>query len=302
MRTLAFGYSTRCNINCAHCVAAGEDTRHKKMELAEAIGSIHRLAAAGVKGISFTAGEPFLYFHDLLKLVKTCRELNIYSRIVTNSYWAKNDETVEDLLGQLKQSGLCQLRLSYSRWHQEHVDRKNIVRAAKGCSDFAIAYFVSFVTDFREADDQYEEFLRENKLRFFPEPLIFAGRAAACERGPICTDFQANRCSMNPYLAPDFSMYACCDAGSHFNTTNFFYLGSLKSESADQLFHKAESDQLYNCIRHMGLSTIASFSGMKGREIVTYRKCELCKKLFDTPGTLAQLQTAAQGDLQKWVK
>jgi hypothetical protein len=57
---------------------------------------------------------------------------------------------------------------------------------------------------------------------------------------------------------------------------------------------------LYNCIRTMGVTTIASFAGMKSRDIVTYRKCDLCRKMFNDPETLPALQKAAPGSLLKW--
>jgi MoaA/NifB/PqqE/SkfB family radical SAM enzyme len=283
-------------------VAAENTPDIKKMELAKAKEIISDMAMAGVTGISFTAGEPFIYYDDLLEMVNLCREKKIYTRIVTNSFWAKTPEKAEQLLSTLKQCGLSQLRLSYSRWHQQHVPRRNILNAAHGCITTGIAYFISFVTDFSEEDDEYEQFLRNNKLKFFPEPVIYAGRADSFERKAIFTDYQENRCAMNPYLAPDLSMYACCDAGSHFNNTEFFRLGNLKDQSIDQLFAKSETNPLYNCIRSMGVTAIASFVGMKARDIVTYRKCELCKRLFDSPKTLKILQDANGLELRRWVR
>jgi len=302
MRKIAFGYSTRCNIKCAHCVAAGDVVDNKKMELGRAKEIIREMAVAGVTGMSFTAGEPFIYFDDLLELVSLCRELNIYTRIVTNSYWAKSQEKAEKHLGLLKECGLSQLRLSYSRWHQEHVPRGNVLSAAQGCSKNDIDFFVSFVTDFSEEDDAQEKFLRDNNLKFFPEPVIYAGRAGSFGRKKIFTDYQQNCCAMNPYLAPDLNMYACCDAGSHFTTTGFFLLGNLKDHTIEELFRKSETYPLFNCIRKMGISTIASFAGVNAREIVTYRKCELCKKMFDSPEMLDKLQEAAGSELWKWAR
>ena len=303
MRNIAFGYSTRCNIRCAHCVAAEDRPASERMEIARAREIIREMAAADVTGISFTAGEPFIYFDDLLELVSLCREKKMYVRIVTNSSWAKTPEETEDLLRLLKQSGLSQLRLSYSRWHQQYVPRGNVLNAARGCLATGLDYFISFVTDFSTQDDSYEHYLRDNALKFFPEPLIYDGRADSLEQKTIRTDYQENRCAMNPYLAPDLSMYACCDAGSHFNTTDFFLLGNLRDHSIQQLFTKTETDPLYTCIRSMGITAIASFAGITAREIITYRKCELCKKLFDSPEMLKTLRKASESsDLQRWTR
>ena len=300
MRKIAFGYSTRCNIRCSHCVAAGENPATSKMELAQAKDIIREMIRAEVKGISFTAGEPFIYLEDLVELIDLCSENRIYTRVVTNSYWAKTPEQARERLHLLRQCGLCQLRLSYSRWHQQHVPKQQVLNAVRACEDVGVDAFISFVTDFSEQDDPFEQYLRDNRLKFFPEPVIYAGRAEVFNQQLLFTDYQENCCQMNPYLAPDLTMYACCDAGSHFSATNFFRLGSLNDWSVEQLLTKSETSILYNCIRTMGVTTIASYAGMKSRDIVTYRKCSLCKKMFNDPETLHALQKAAAGDLLQW--
>jgi hypothetical protein len=60
-----------------------------------------------------------------------------------------------------------------------------------------------------------------------------------------------------------------------------------------------ETHQECTGIRSMGITTIASFAGMRARDIVTYRKCDLCKKLFNSPQTLKILQDAGM-ELKKW--
>ena len=301
-RKVAFGYSTRCNIRCAHCVAAEEVRDDQKMELDQALGILAEMAAAGVRGISFTAGEPLLYPDDMVELLKLCRGYGIYTRIVSNGFWARTGAEADRVLERLQESGLCQLRLSYSRWHQQHVSRECVLNAARGCQKLGLDAFVSFVTDFSEQDDPYEQFLRDHRLRFFPEPVIYAGRAGALARPGLFTDYQANCCPMNPYVSPDLEMYACCDAGSQFANTRFFRLGNLRDASVDQLLEASERNPLYRAIRTQGITNIASFAGFKAREIVTYRKCELCRELFDSPERLARLQEAASSALQGWTR
>jgi len=263
----------------------------RKMDHDKAKEIIVEVARAGVGGISFSAGEPFLYFKKIAELVKLCRQNGIYTRIVTNSFWAKTAASADRLVSELKKNGLCQLRLSYSRWHQKHVNRNHALSAARSCQKIGLNYYISFITDFSKEDDPHEQFLRDHCLTFFPEPVIYAGRADSFKRRKILTDYQANCCDMNPYLTPDLDMYACCDAGSHFPETNFFFLGNLNDHTMEQLFTKCETDRLYTLIRTMGLTPIASFAGMKAREIITYRKCDLCRKLFNSPETLTRLRT-----------
>jgi len=300
MRKIAFGYSTRCNVQCEHCVAADDAPDYAKMELPQASKLIANMAAADVRGISFTAGEPLLYRDDIYTLVSLCKQYGMYSRVVTNSYWAKSPDIADTIVARLKEHGLCQLRLSYSRWHQKNIKAINVVNAAKSCEKNELDYFVSFVTDFTEEDDSFEQYLRNNKLLFFPEPVIYSGRAKHFPRKPLQTDYQDNCCAMNPYLAPSLDVYACCDAGSHFSKTNFFYLGNLQENSVEELFKKSEQNILYNYIRNRGISGIASFAGFTAREIVQYRKCELCEKLFNSPEILEKLEKVSERRLKQW--
>jgi len=298
MRKTAFGYSTRCNIRCEHCVAADAIPDNLKMELDQAKEIIAEMAAAHILGISFTAGEPLIYLDEITELIKLChQEYGIYTRIVTNSFWARTPELADNCIVQLKENGLSQLRLSYSRWHQKNIARQNVLNAAQGCQKNGLDYFISFVTDFSQQDDACEQYLRDHDLIYFPEPVIFAGRAESFDRLPIHTDYQENCCLMNPYLAPSLDMYGCCDAGSHFTRTNFFHLGNLKDSSIEQLLQKSETNSLYNHIRTLGITAIASFAGFKAREIIQYRKCELCEKLFNSPDMLAMLQREAHSGL-----
>jgi len=302
IRKLAFGYSTKCNVRCEHCVAAEKIPQTSTMNLFKAKSIIHEMANANVKGISFTAGEPLIFLSEIIELIKICCKNNIYARVVTNGFWAKTCEVSDSIILQLKNAGLSQLRISFSRWHQKNISRKNILNASNSCKKKGINYFISFVTDFSKEDEEYENFLRENNLKFFPEPVIFAGRAKTFNRHELYTDYQANCCPMNPYISPELDMYACCDAGIHFTNTDFFHLGNLKNNTIDELFLKSETSSLYNHIRNMGITSLASFAGFKSREIIKYRKCELCKLLFDSPKTLKFLEKASNTRLNEWYR
>lgn len=300
IRQLAFGYSTKCNITCDHCIASDDTTQNVKMELSRAKEIIEEMAYYSVAGISFTAGEPLLYLKDICELVRICKEKGIFSRVVTNGYWAKNREESDRVVSELIHSGLSQLRISFSRWHQENIDRKKIINAVTSCRKYNLDYFISFITDFSGEDDSYEQFLRENRMKFFPEPLIYFGRAEKFNRPEVHTDYHPNVCTMNPYFSPELDMFACCDAGMHFSKTNFFFLGNRKDYTIDELFRKKEQHRLYHLIRTMGLTHMASFLGFKASEIVSYRKCELCEALFNSGENLSRLESSVASDLIQW--
>ena len=47
-------------------------------------------------------------------------------------------------------------------------------------------------------------------------------------------------------------MFACCDAGTHFTETGFFYLGNHKDQNIDALFQKKEKNILYKPYQNYG--------------------------------------------------
>jgi organic radical activating enzyme len=299
-RKIAFGYSNHCNIKCAHCVAADEANPKAKMDLTKARALVAEMATADVKGISFTAGEPLLYLNDLIALIRLCKKYGIYSRVVTNGFWAKTRPQANDIVSALMAAGLSQLRISFSRWHQAHVSRENIVTAAASCQKLGLDYFVSFVTDLSETDAPYEQFLQDNHLKYFPEPLIYFGRAQKLNRPEVFGDYPSNQCAMNPYLEPTLDMFACCDAGSRFTETGFLHLGNLSNHSVATLYGKYETNPLYYLIKTVGLTPLASSLGMKTGEIVTYRKCELCEELFNSTKNLDRLKQLLNKEPTRW--
>ena len=302
IRNIAFGYSTKCNIKCEHCVAADDESSDAIMPFDTAKAIIAEMAASNVTGISFTAGEPLLFLNEISHLIRLCKKHGIYTRVVTNGHWAGNGQRSDNMVSKLMQNGLSQLRISCSRWHQKHIRRGNLVNAVDSCKKYGLDYFISFVTEFSKQDDAFEQFLRDNSFKFFPEPLIYSGRANGFNRSGIFTDYPPNLCTMNPYLSPELDMFACCDAGTHFTETGFFYLGNHKDQNIDTLFQKKEKNILYNLIRTMGLTNMAAYIGFKASDIVKYRKCQLCEKLFNSAENLRALENAAISGLINWTR
>jgi len=300
IRKTAFGYSTQCNIKCAHCVAAEDSAKPERMDLNRARSIIEDMAIADVRAVSFTVGEPLIFLNDILSLIRLCNKYGIYSRVVSNAFWAATPEQADTIVSELKVSGLSQLRLSCSRWHQAHVNRENILNAAFSAKKIGLDYFISFVTDFSDSDDSLEQFLYDNHLNFFPEPLLYFGRAGEFNRSEIFTDYPPHLCDMNPILTPKSDMYACCDAQDRFSNTNFFFLGNVKKYSIKELLEKYEQNPLYHLIKTVGLSKIASVCGIKASEIVKYRKCELCEKLFNSTEHLNFLKSASDSRHGFW--
>ena len=56
-------------------MASGDLPAGRTMDHDKAIEIIAAMARAGVGGVSFSAGEPFLYYNQIAALVELCRKL-----------------------------------------------------------------------------------------------------------------------------------------------------------------------------------------------------------------------------------
>jgi hypothetical protein len=288
---MAFGYSEECNARCAHCIVSDGSPRTARMPLDTAERILADLAAEGVKGISFTLGEPLLHYEDLRRLIRRSDGLGLFTRVVTSAYWASSAESADRIVAGLRQSGLSQLRVSCSRWHQADIPLENVANAARTCEKHGLNCFVSFLTDFSPEDDRLEAFLRERRLRYFPDPLLYFGAAARFRRPGIRYGYGPNRCVLSPTLTPSLDLFACCGPGVLFRKTGFFHVGNLGENSVHDLLRRMENHGLFRRIRTEGLTSLAVSLGFSASRIVTYPMCELCREIFDSREHVGTLES-----------
>ena len=83
---LVIQYTDRCNAQCPQCgMRASENYRRSTLSMDKVKRIIDYAATQGVKAISFTGGEPFLYFDEIVSLLKYAKEAGIkYTRTGTN--------------------------------------------------------------------------------------------------------------------------------------------------------------------------------------------------------------------------
>lgn len=81
-----------------------------------------------IRVINFSGGEAFLYYEDLIELIKCCKSINRYSTVITNGFWAIDSNTTFEKMQALKQAGLGSLGLSYDQFHKKYINIENIKR------------------------------------------------------------------------------------------------------------------------------------------------------------------------------
>src|SRR5690606_6350014 len=88
---IAVMVTRRCNMTCAHCsVESAPRVESADPPKEQLLDILRQAAAAGVKTVQFTGGEPMIRQKLLLQLMHEAHRLGLHSALTTNGYWGKN--------------------------------------------------------------------------------------------------------------------------------------------------------------------------------------------------------------------
>ena len=125
--------SYRCSIACRHCYINCNPERSGVLEFDLAERVLRQVKELGLSGMNvhLGGGEPFLYFDQLVEIVRTAGRLGMTPLywIETNCFWCTSDLLVEERFRILKGEGNRRLWISTDPYHQEFVPFENVRRA-----------------------------------------------------------------------------------------------------------------------------------------------------------------------------
>ncbi|MGB8451394.1 MAG: radical SAM protein [Anaerocolumna sp.] len=98
-----------------------------------------------LKKITFTGGEPFVYYEDLKQYIAYTKEIGKNAVCYTNGFWAASYEEAYTKLVELKKSGLKELIVSFDYYHNKHIKAGNIRNIFQAAEKIGIAYYLSMI-------------------------------------------------------------------------------------------------------------------------------------------------------------
>ena len=144
---LSIMISNKCNYQCSHCIEKSsphESERIPLKKVLELIDSAAYICKDKEFKVSFTGGEPFLDFEDLLESARRAKKNKANSiSCITNAYWATSYEEALKKLEEVKDAGINNIAYSYDEFHKEFVSIDHIKNA------FAAANEVGLHTTFK---------------------------------------------------------------------------------------------------------------------------------------------------------
>ena len=147
---VALMLTRRCNMTCSHCSVASGPQVGEEPQDAELLGYLRQAAAAGVKSLQITGGEPMLR-EKLLRLLRECQKLGVVSVMTTNGFWGSTLRDARRRVKALRRRGLGSLTVSYDRYHAEFQDHRPVFNIALAAEELNFPINVSIV---RVAEDE----------------------------------------------------------------------------------------------------------------------------------------------------
>lgn len=298
---IAVMVTRRCTMTCSHCsVESSPQVAGRQPSQDELLGIVREAAAAGVKSIQFTGGEPMMRPTLVLRLMHEARRLGVASALSTNGFWGRSPAAALRILRLLLKAGLRRLTVSYDRFHAEHQGPEpavNIVRAA-GSLSFPVNVNVTRLAGEEGLEQIVEPFsgLPAAQLRFYDvQPVGAAVRTVAEDGWRGETSGFCNACDA-PAITDDGRMTAC-NGPSYFAPAGHpLHVGSLRERPLAELLAAHREDPVLDTIRTFGperlrteLRLLPGFEDFPFRE--RYRgMCELCLHVTSRPEAVAALR------------
>lgn len=134
-----FIYTLKCTSSCEHCCFSCSPDREEKMDFDIAMSIIRAAASVtSLRTVFFSGGEVFLYFDELLKLMREAKK-DFSIICATNGFWGSDYHNAKNILRQLKNAGLTRLVVSYDEFHAKFTPAQSIVNILKICKDLLIS-------------------------------------------------------------------------------------------------------------------------------------------------------------------
>ncbi len=247
----------KCNACCRHCgFSAGPDKKNV-MTMKTARECIKELALLGsAKLVSYTGGEPFLFFDYLKEIVSFSDSLGFYGEVVTNSFWAENMTLAREKLISLKKLGVINFVTSLDDYHIEFIKPEYIKNAVLTACD--LGYHVTVKTI--ETPDSYftyttvKSFLEtdKNKIKIISQSPVTAGRAKGQpstlnSAHPEQSGGNCRTVIRFPAVDPKGNVFPCCGFGD-----KRIILGNINQTPLSIILHEMRHNLFLNLLACAG--------------------------------------------------
>jgi len=295
----------QCDIACKHC---SQGTARSRCTIPDhiIITFIEQAAQIDCDLIGFTGGEAFLFYKLLLKINELCKKNGIKATVVTNANWCSTKKICIDRLSNL--TAFSKITISHDPWHKEFVPPEKVANAVTACN--LLGKKVEIATCYLNSPEAAELYVRKSLYGLVPDcinvssqPIMWRGRAKYNFNKKDLFQYPILKCrcgaSQTPLLTPDGTLYACCGAARDINNNNFLKLGSLNTNSLNNIFEAAKTNHGLQMLRLKGPGALANHLLRIGMDIDLANItgiCDICIAISNNPSSKHYLSILANDD------
>jgi len=307
IKSLGILYSRYCPAKCRHCGTEAGPQRKGKLEFEIIEKILTRLKKYSVTDLGISGGEPLSFYTDILNIATIAKKNGISLTIFSNAFWAKNEEITEHYLSNLKERGLKMLQLSTDQFHQEFIDKKNIVMAANVAERLEISCSIILPSPASGwSTIQTLSYLEmECNAPLVTHPIHPIGRALELDDSYFqWRELTLEGCELVGRIEVDSTaLVAQCPPASDFSESNPLILGDLHNDSIEDMMDKYQHTLLYWVLGNygpLGLYYLFLESGVEVTAPIIGKvsNCQLCQQLTSHPQYFKDFTTFEKIDLQ----
>lgn len=278
---LSVFYTNDCNILCEHCFLGRITEKHfMRNELLKNV--LSQAIECDIDVISFTGGEPLLYWDNISKELNVGLLNNIKLTISTNGFWARNEDSTKKMMEKLKSKNIKQIELSYDEYHAKFIPIENIYNII----DIAKIYNIVVKIIMSVSNELSYLVLYSKLLKYICAENIIIQKVAKFgnANNNAISSFQdikqciGVRCEqiMNPCVTYTGDVFACCGPCVVSGTNNILYISNLNNERLDSIINKMLRDSKLRAIHKYGPSVLLKKDYIKKCSSL----CDICMNKF----------------------
>ncbi len=286
----------KCNARCQHCFEQDSSLMNQRRNMSqidalEYISSMHDYAKKNNSAfaVSFTGGEPFLRYNNLLELVIHSRRRGASEiSCMTNGYWGSNRKEASKKARTLADAGLRHIGVSLDDFHQEFIPKEHVLNVIDACLKNGISYMIKSVVTRKTRrmhqilGDVGDRLINSTvSIQEIPYiPTSEANKAYLADACIYCENVPEQACGSKDMLTilPDGSAYPCCSVGWN----DAIKYGNAQTDNIDTLFKRMDQDIFLEILLKDGPVFFVPFlvkrdASFSQRRFVNY--CHLCEAI-----------------------
>jgi pyruvate-formate lyase-activating enzyme len=303
-KTLSVMPTYRCTAECKNCGTLSSPREKARLSLSEIIQAIDQAAIEKYDAVVFTGGEATLVGTDLTDAIKHAVALGLGTRVVTNGFWANNEQSADKQIQCLAAAGLHEINYSTGDQHVQFVPFENIIRAITSAvkANLRVAVMVETVSEriiTKESITQHPGYKWITSA--YPDVIIEIHESPWMPLDPMEQSTYSDNIATNlknlplhggcdsilstTTLQADGQLASCCGLGMRLiPELQLGHISSIKISEADK---KAASDFLKRWIRVEGPEHILAWAANYNPDIVWENmyahRCQACIRLYKDP-------------------